>query len=83
MKKIIIISIILGVLFAVYWFGIRVTKDKAIKIIVESGAHSNANGSLSNFGDSYLIAWAKALKKGESTFTDSGKNYSVLGGKAV
>ncbi len=83
MKKVIIIIVIIAILFAVYWFFFRMTKDKAIKTIVESGANPNTGGVLNSFGDSYLIAWAKALKSGNATFSDSNKNYSVLGGKAV
>lgn len=31
---------------------------------------------------SYIEAWAKAIKNGESTFVDGGKTYVTAGGKA-
>lgn len=83
MKKIIIVLIVLGVMFSIYWFFIRITKPKAIKLIVESGMHSNANSALDSFEDKYLIAWAKAIKKASLTFTVNGKVYNVKGGKSA
>lgn len=83
MKKIIIVLITLGVLFAIYWFFIRMTKPKAIKLIVESGMHSNANATLDSFDDKFLIAWAKAIKKASLTFIVNGKVYNTKGGKSA
>lgn len=83
MKKYIIIGIVLTILAALgYWyFFIRMTKEKAIYTLVEGGMHSNAE-SLQSLEESYLIAWAKAFKKGQETFQDKGKTYNTKGGRA-
>lgn len=52
--------------FFVYWFGIRLDKNKAVQIIENmTGAKAEV---LTNFGEDFLIVWAKALRNDEETF---------------
>ncbi len=77
---IILIIIIAGVI--TYFVFFRITKEKAIKIIVEAKSGRSAD-SLSGLGDDYLIAWAKAIKAKESSFITEGKTYNTLTGTNI
>lgn len=81
-KKLIIFLIAAALIFGAWYFFIRMTKDKAIKLIVEGGMFADAN-ALKGWDEQTLISWAKAFKKAELTFTSNGKTYKVQGGKAL
>lgn len=83
MKKIIITIIALVIIFTVWYKFFRMTKAKAIKLIVQSGMHKNTSSFLDGAGESYVINWAKAIKVGDTTFEDNGKIHTVFGGKIV
>jgi len=82
-KKIVIIGLsILIVASLAYWFFlIRLTKEKAIKIIVGAGMNNNPE-FLNGADEGYVINWAKAYRKAEPTFEYKKKTYLVVGGKA-
>lgn len=81
-KKLIIFLIAAALIFGVWFFFIRMTKSKAIKMIVAGGMYADAN-ALKDFDEQTLISWAKAFKKAELTFTSNGKTYNVKGGKEI
>lgn len=77
-KKIIIGIVVLGVLFAVWFFLVKMNKKKATKLITEMNLQGTKD--LTKENDKFLIDWAKAVKKGKDTFVSGGKTFSVKGG---
>lgn len=78
-RILIIVGLIFIISFCVYWFGIRINKEKAVSII------ENMTGSkaevLTNFGEDFLIAWAKALRNDEETFDLHSVSYNSNTGR--
>lgn len=72
---------LLSVGAAAYFF-FKDKKKKYARVIIDSGNASNM-AILITFGEDYLKAWAKAIKKGESTFSVGSNNYNVKGGKII
>jgi hypothetical protein len=58
------------------------SKHKYAKQIIKAGNSSNM-AVLHTFGEGYLKEWAKASKRGTTTFTYEGKTYNTQGGKAT
>ncbi len=77
---IILIVIVAGVI--TYFVFFRMTKEKAIKTIVEAKSGRTAD-SLTALGDDYLIAWAKAIKSKDVSFITEGKTYNTLTGTNI
>ena len=71
---------IAGALVSTYFIFFHWTRGKAEKIIL-NGFTSTKNLSFGQ--DDYLIAWAKAAKKGDEFFVLDGKKYYTRGGKAT
>lgn len=86
MKKVIFI-IILIILAAGggiwYYFKKQKVTTKVAAIPVIASYTGNAQSAYNNFGDSYLIAWANAIKQGSQTFSDNSKTYLTLTGKST
>jgi hypothetical protein len=80
-KKFIFIILVLGALVASYFLFFKMTKEKALKIIV-AAKEGRVASTYSGFGDDFLIEWAKAIKKNSPDFTLNGKMYDTLTGKS-
>ena len=78
-KKFIILIVAIAVIFAVYWFFIRMTKTKAIKFINENGMNTEKK-DLNLLDEQTLKIWVKAIKKGQQSFTTAAGTFKVLGG---
>jgi len=76
-----VISVIVAVTY--YFMFVRMTKDKAIKILSSRESGIVDAEKLKTFGDDYVIAWGKAELKGKLTFELDGKAYSTATGKRV
>jgi hypothetical protein len=75
---------VLGGIAAIYFTLIKPmiwTKSKAAKIILKNGYYRSGMDNLLSFDDGYVIAWGKAAKKLEETFTYKGTVYETQGGK--
>lgn len=79
-KAIFIIVIILIAAVLTWYFVLRITKEKAIKVIVAAKAGRLAS-SFATFEEDFLIAWARAIKRISPDFTHNGKNYSTDTGR--
>lgn len=67
------ILLIVLIAFLVYWFGIRINESKAISIIAKSTGHDATD--LANFGEDYLISWAKSIRGNKETFRLNGADF--------
>jgi hypothetical protein len=82
MKKVIFIIIILAISATLTWyFVLRIDKAKALKIIVKAKP-GRLESSYAPFEEDFLIAWARAIRRGSPDFTHNGKNYSTETAKA-
>ncbi len=82
-KKIIFFSILAVIILGTVWyFFIRMNKDRAVKAILKYDNNSTVD-QLNTMGEDYLIARAKAYIKAENTFELDGKKYSTDTGKSV
>jgi hypothetical protein len=58
------------------------SKRAYASVIIKAGKAQNYVMLLS-FDENYLRAWAKAVKKGQDTFTVNGNSYNTTGGKKL
>jgi predicted small secreted protein len=80
-KIYILIAIVIGSGLTYYFMFHNMSREKAIKIIKDSGKHSMADDTI--FGTEYLKAWAKAVVKENPSFIFEGKTYNTKGGTAL
>ena len=66
-----------------FWEKEKLTKAKAVEIIIKSGNSKNENNSLFKFEEPFVIAWANSALKKTTTFDYNGKKYNVKGGLSV
>lgn len=64
------------------WYFTRMTKEKAIQVILNAKS-GRSESSLSTLGKDYLIKWAKAIKSGKATFELDGKTYKTDTGTSI
>lgn len=77
MKKAIFITIVVLILaFAGWFFFIRMTKERAVKIIYKADT-TRDTAKINAMGDEFLIAWAKAIRGANPEFTYNGKMYNT------
>lgn len=77
-----IILALIAAFWAWYFFVYKITKVKAVKILVKDNSRLK-EATLNNYGEDYLVAWATAVRSKKSTFDLNGKSYSTEGGKAL
>ena len=78
-KTIIYIGVYAIVAYGVYAYFF--SKKSYAKIIANSGNYSLGVEELINFDTSYLKAWSKAAKSGQSSFVLGGIIYNTKGGR--
>ena len=78
MKKIFLIVAALAVIVAAYyWFFIRMTREQAIKILIDAKLATPEQAAKFDAPDSYIIARAKAAKALKLTYTIDGKTFNT------
>lgn len=58
------------------------TKTEAIAVLVAAVPARNAD-AIASYADDYVIAWGKAVKAGQTTFSYLSKAYNSSTGKAI
>lgn len=59
------------------------SKSADVRRIISSGASTGTPEQLSNFEAGFLRAWAKAARKGDTSFMYQQKSFFTKGGRAV
>lgn len=67
----ILLAVLLTIL--IYVSFIRIGERRAISIISKSTGHDATD--LANYGEDYLISWAKSIRKEQATFTYNGAKF--------
>jgi len=83
-KNVLTSVLVIGGLAAVYFFLVKpkkLNKNQAIDLIIQKGYFTSGRSNLESFDDAYVLAWAKAAKKGDEVFIYEGKTYNTQGGK--
>jgi hypothetical protein len=85
MKKNIIITLIAVVLIAfIYFYFIAISADKAREIIIKENSHNPEYKNYVNaLDDSFVIQWARALRRLSGRFSHNGIFYSTIGGTSL
>lgn len=85
MKKTYIVTVILIVIIAfVFWYYVFISPEKARKIITESHAYNlEYNNYLDSLNDSFVVAWARAIRRLSPSFVFNGVKYNSIGGTSL
>lgn len=78
--------VVVGGLTALYFLVVKpklMTKEKAIDTIIKKGYYTGGRTVLATFDEPYIMAWGKAAKKDEQTFSYQGRTYMTQGGRAA
>ncbi len=82
MRKLGIAIVVSIILFSIWFFYFRWTKDKAIGVIISNKQGRTINDAFTKFDEDFLIDWAKGIKSGSTNFINKGKSYITSTGKA-